>query len=529
MPGTETTPAVQGWEIWQNLEDGSCSRLPGTAPEDADLLKVLLANAVRALTEKPEALLALRSGRGGDDEPAERLLAGLAAMGLDGLIMDERSAGLLPPPYRTERIGFLPGILAEPFCAHRLEIEQAPAASVTPPARGQLWEEILRTIDHGDSPQRFQQVSIAGPAGAGKSHVINATAAWLAARGTSVARVSCLPSDVPGTFAPWRSLLAQTGGDGLAAAASDFGAELTLDPILVKNLVEFLAGSGLTDGEGDGGLSPLQYKDILPEFIAAVLVRLTTGKTTALVIDDIQWMDEGSHEVLEALNRAEPPLLVVLGRRGQPATGDLALGPMSPEEHRKLLAELSGYEEITDGLNSEIHRISGGLPLVSREAFAVMGKRRRLLNMGRTLDLAPAAKGTGGTRDQREMALTERFRDLSPRLRTLLGACAIWREPFSREQAKTTTIACHPDIDFAECWESSLLGEFIVAAPGVPGKFAFYHDLLREAALSLMGDRERAVGHGAALEWMTAQPPKSISPAEAGFHARESGRDAIAV
>jgi tetratricopeptide (TPR) repeat protein len=144
--------------------------------------------------------------------------------------------------------------------------------------------------------------------------------------------------------------------------------------------------------------------------------------------------------------------------------------------------------------------------------------------MGGTLDLAPAA---ASAESLHETPLTGRFRDLSPRLRSLLGACAIWREPFTKEQAETTAKACSPGIEFETCWASPLLGEFIVAAPGATGRFSFYHDLLREAALSLMADRDRAAGHGAALEWMTARP--DLSPAEAAFHARESGRDDIAV
>lgn len=512
---------VPTWEIWHLAADGPCQRLPGEAADPADLLKVLLAAATRLLEDDAAALLALRRAVPG--EPAEPLLEGLSAMGLDGLIMDERTAALLPPPYRAERIGFLPGILAEPFCAHRLEVSQPAAGRVEVPARAALWEDLRQRIAGGEG---FQEIRIAGPAGAGKSHLIGALVAWLVAQGRQVTRVSCLPTDVPGTFAAWRSLLAQAGGEALPAVIAAMGAELTLDPTLVRNLVRFLAEPVEAEAMPESGLSPLQHKDILPEFIAGVLARLTAGKSCAAVIDDIQWMDEGSHGVIEAVKRTGTPLLLVLGRRGQPTAGDIALGPMSAEEHRALLSELASGAEITGALNDEVRRISGGLPLVSREVFAMLGKRRRLLAMGGTLDLAPTDDRTP---DHDESPLTGRFRDLSPRLRSLLGACAIWREPFSRSQAETTAKACHPGIDFEACWTSPQLGEFLVAAPGAPGRFMFYHDLLREAALSLMPDRERAAGHGAALEWLTARPLKDLAPAEAAFHARESGRDEVAV
>ncbi|MCW1925475.1 hypothetical protein OKA05_23155 [Luteolibacter arcticus] len=511
------------WEIWRHEATDPCTKLPGETGDAADLLKVLLAEATTLLEKDASALLALRSGLTASSEPVSQLLEGLSAMGLDGLIMDERTAAQLPPPYRAERIGFLPGILSEPFCAHRLEVRKAVPQEVEAPARAVLWEKLQQRVDaQGDA---FLRVSISGSAGAGKSHLIGALAAWLASRGMEVARVSCLPTDVPGTFAAWRALLGQWGGDDLTAAIAATGAALTLDETLVKNLVRFLSEPVHAETD-DSGLSPLQYKDILPEFIAGVLARLVAGRPCAGIIDDIQWMDEGSHGVTEALEHAGVPMLLVLGRRGQPVPEDIVLGPMSVEEHRKLLAELSGHAEITDALNDEIHRVSGGLPLISREVYSVLSQRRRLIAMGGTLDLAPAP---ASAESAHETPLTGRFRDLSPRLRSLLGACAIWREPFTKEQAETTAKACSPGIEFETCWSSPLLGEFIVATPALPGRFSFYHDLLREAALSLMPDRDRAAGHGAALEWMMERPLRDLSPAEAAFHARESGRDDVAV
>lgn len=508
-----------GWGLWQRAADGTIRRLEEESGGE-DLLKVLLARATRLLESEPAALLVLRQ-----DGRAAELLEGLAAIGLDGLIVDERTAGMVPPPFRCARIGFLPGILAEPFCAYRLELRRAAAEPVATPARAGIWDEIRRQINGHEARGGFLRLSIAGPAGAGKSHLIGAVAALLAADGRPLARVSCLPTDVPGTFAAWRSLLGQIGGERLPAVVAGLGADRALDPSLVENLVRFLTGSA---DAPDNGLSPLQHKEILPDFIAGTLARLVAAEAAAAILDDIQWLDEGSQAVLGALGQCGAPFLLVLGRRGQPADGDIALGPMSLEEHRQLLSELSGYARITDELNGEIHRISQGLPLVSREVYAVLSKRRRLLAMGGTLDLAAEDKSAGSAASE-GMILTERFRDLSPRLRTLLGSCAIWREPFSKSQAKATALACGPGLDFEACWPSPLLGEFIVAAPGLPGRFSFYHDLLREAALSLMSGPEKVAGHGAALEWLTAGPAAAGSPATAAFHARESGRVAEAI
>lgn len=511
-----------GWGLWQRAADGAVRRLEEGAGGE-DVLKVLLAVASRRMESDPGTLMVLRrDGRAGE------LLEGLAAIGLDGLILDQRTAGLVPPPYRCTRIGFLPGILSEPFCAYRLEQGGAAAEPERCPARDTIWEEIRRRIDGHRARGGFLRLSLAGPAGAGKSHLIGAVAALLAAEGRPAARVSCLPTDVPGTFAAWRSLLGQIGGERLAGVVAGLGADRSLDPVLVASLADFLAGDAAGDEPSSRGLAPRQYKEILPEFIAATLERLAAEGAVAVILDDIQWLDEGSQEVLRVLERGGASLLLVLGRRGQPAAGDIGIGPMSLEEHRRLLAELSGHARITDGLNGEIHRISRGLPLVAREVFAVLSKRRCLLAMGGTLDLAAGAESSGIVPGE-GMVLTERFRELPPRLRTLLGACAIWREPFSRSQAMATALACGPGIDFDACWASPLLGEFIVPAPGLKGRFSFDHDLLREAALSLLAGPERMAGHGAALEWWSAATGAAGSAAVAAYHARESGRTGEAV
>lgn len=512
----------RGWGLWQGAVDGAVRQVDEHAGSD-DPLKVLLARATRILESDPDALLVLRR-----DEGAESLLGGLAAIGMKGLILDERTAGMVPPPYRCTRIGYLPGVLEVPFCAYRLELRRAAVEPVATPARAAVWEEIRGKIAGHEARGGFLQISIAGPAGAGKSHLIGAVARLLAADDRPLARVACLPTDVPGTFSAWRSLLSQIGGDRLPAAVAGLGGDRSLDPSLVENLSRFLTGPAEEPEDPDTGLSPLQYKEILPEFIAGTLERLTAAEPAAAILDDVQWLDEGSQSVISALERTGAPFLLVLGRRGQAAAGDIALGPMSLEEHRQLLSDLSGYAQITDELNGEIHRVSHGLPLVSREVYTVLSKRRRLLAMGGTLDLAAEDKSAGVTTAE-GLSLTERFRDLSPRLRTLLGACAIWREPFSKAQAQATALACSPGLDFEACWSSPLLGEFIVAADGLPGRFSFYHDLLREAALSLMTESGRVAGHGAALDWLTSGAAPAGSPAVAAFHARESGRVAEAI
>lgn len=499
-----------GWCVWKARPDGPCEARAGGG--DADALKILLAGATEELERDPAALMLL--GRGQLAAAAD-LLERLAAFELTGLILDEESAGILPPPHAAERIGFLPGFAgtAGPLCAYRLKGRIRMPEAAPPPVRDAMWTTIRESLSRNDGGGG-RCVRISGVAGAGKSHLLGAVRDWLAAQGVEVARAVCLPSDTPGTFPAWRAVLRDSLGTGLAAEIVRQGGESGLDPALVRSLGAFLDAPD----DGAAALSPLQYKEIVPEFIADLLARHAAEKECCAIIDDVQWMDEAGQQVIGILGRRRVALTLVLGRRGAPEDGDIVIGPMALDETRRLLAEHSGYERVTDGLAAEVHRISGGLPLVAREVLTLLGQRKQLLRLGGTLDLAPSG---GDAAARSGMELSERFRHLSPRLRGLLASCAVWREPFTREQAELTARAAAPEIDFEGGWASQQLGEYIVSTPGQPGRFSFYHDLLRVAALSLLGERERRAAHASAREWMAREGGRSL--AENAYHAREAG------
>ena len=107
--------------------------------------------------------------------------------------------------------------------------------------------------------------------------------------------------------------------------------------------------------------------------------------------------------------------------------------------------------------------MSGGLPLVAREAFAALRGGGGLRVVGRTVELAPGGierrEGLGA-----EVGLAHRLALLPAELRELLGCCGVWRRPFSREEAQRVA----PGLDgrFAAAWESPALEEFLVTKAG---------------------------------------------------------------
>ncbi|MDB5861249.1 MAG: hypothetical protein JWQ76_4938 [Ramlibacter sp.] len=110
-----------------------------------------------------------------------------------------------------------------------------------------------------------------------------------------------------------------------------------------------------------------------PDDFAALFARLAADKPLLLFVDDWQWADDASHQVLAALRkRADSRLLIVLSTRlnatsETPAAGDqtIALPPLGDEEAARLVAlRLPGADPFVAG---EICAQASGNPLFLEE------------------------------------------------------------------------------------------------------------------------------------------------------------------
>jgi DNA-binding CsgD family transcriptional regulator len=139
----------------------------------------------------------------------------------------------------------------------------------------------------------------------------------------------------------------------------------------------------------------------------ALLDELALGRPTVLVIEDVQWADDATLDVLTLLGRrigGLPALLVLTVRTGETAPGDplepllggLAAGPTAFVE----LAPLSraAVDELAGHAAGKVHRLTRGNPFLVSEllqceerpvprsiALAVAGRTARLADEARTL------------------------------------------------------------------------------------------------------------------------------------------------
>lgn len=243
-------------------------------------------------------------------------------------------------------IALLPQRRAEATAA---ESREEPAAVESYCSLGML--ERLRAETQPFEAGQVVWLSVTGPAGSGKSLQVQALLAALAKRGDLrqiVLRGACeaLADGAAVPFAPLQHCLAQHLKLDVAGLKKDgAGAEGFYD-LLLGPLAPLLSGEmGLEASERD-----------LFHFIARTLRQEAQRARVVLVIDDAQWLDEGTGALLQYLRQVLPPgapgsLLVLLSGRREPAavafgallplTREVTLSTLTAEQQRRLLAE--GY------------------------------------------------------------------------------------------------------------------------------------------------------------------------------------------
>jgi DNA-binding CsgD family transcriptional regulator len=276
----------------------------------------------------------------------------------------------------------------------------------------------------------------------------------------------------------------------VAAVAADAGCAVrtarasALESDLPYGLVGEALGGGIAVDTGD--------RHAVHGAVRDVLGRLAARRPLALLLDDVHWADPASAEALAALVRRPPPgrlLLGLAGRQGRlPAaitaavadaarTGAavrLALVPLSPEDAAELLG---------GAVPEALYATAGGNPFYLEElARAGFG--------------AASAGGHGGAvPDAVAAALAEELGSLPGDARRLLDAGAILGDPFAvavaGEVAELSDTAALAAVDVVTAAD-------LVRATATPGRFAFRHPLVREAAYAATGGGWRIAAHGRA-------------------------------
>jgi DNA-binding NarL/FixJ family response regulator len=290
------------------------------------------------------------------------------------------------------------------------------------------------------------------------------------------------------------------------------------------------------DGGGEEERAALQHERYRTHrAVRRLLEVLAQEQPLVLVLDDLQWADSGSLELLGALLRRPPaaPALIALAVRPRQLPEQLSaaleraqgsgfltridIGALSPDEARLLLGDA-----VSGGVAAALYDEAGGNPFYLQQLARALARRIEALPADGGIALA-------GVEVPRMVAaaLADELALLSDGARLALRGAAVAGDPFELELAAAA--AAIPEPEAVERLDE-LLAVDLVRPTDVPRRFRFRHPLVRQAVYEAAPGGWRLGAHERTATALAARG----APATARAHhveqaARHGDRAAIAV
>jgi hypothetical protein len=346
---------------------------------------------------------------------------------------------------------------------------------------------------------------IAGEAGIGKTSLLRAATARMSARGGRTAWGTCLAIDGSPGFWPWTQAI---GGLLREAGDSPIPADFADDAELVATIVPSVGTTSRREASERNRLLAMDATRRLLETLAADCPVL-------VVLDDLQWADPSSLELIDLITRS--PIRVGLGVIGAYRSDELSLSTrrqlsslVSSTEHFHVegldvdavrsLAERATGVPISYEVAAAAHDRTGGHPFFVRE-LALMG----------SLDAAGDERVPSAVRDaiERRVELLPQATIAVLEISALVGLTVLLDV--------VASALSFPTIDVDAAVKSALDAGVLTS---IDGEVRFAHDLLRETLHDRVGGTRRVELHtaiGSALEGRV-QRGVVVPPSELARH-----------
>ncbi|HEX8930489.1 MAG TPA: AAA family ATPase, partial [Actinomycetota bacterium] len=355
---------------------------------------------------------------------------------------------------------------------------------------------------------------VLGPAGVGKSRLVQAFLANVEGHGT-VLRGRCVEYGEGLTYWPIAEVIRQA-----AVASGPVGLrELLKGEEHAAFVVEGLAGMAGTAGQ-------TASREEVPWAVRRLFEALARGRPLAVVVDDLHWAEPALLDLLEHVARfaRDAPILLVGTARpelledrpdwgvGGPEVTVLPLEPLGEDECGRLIGNLLGGAGVSTGAAATIARAAGGNPLFIEELVAELIDRRVLVRSGddrweATADLAhvPIPAGVSAL-------LAARLDRLEVGERAVLERASVVGQVFDRQAVVALSPA--PERPAVGPRLAMLVRRQLLRAEGAdgpadgdaatagPGAFRFRHLLIRDVAYEALPKRRRAELHERLADWL---------------------------
>jgi tetratricopeptide (TPR) repeat protein/transcriptional regulator with XRE-family HTH domain len=243
----------------------------------------------------------------------------------------------------------------------------------------------------------------------------------------------------------------------------------------------------------------------LPHAVAQLLEASRGGRPAILMVDDIQWADEASAQVLHFLARqaAACPMLVIYAYRSEEVDNDerfarlveslrretgarrVALAPLEPGDTSALVAALAQSDTGASGLAARLHDETEGNPFF---LISIL----QSLSEGETLLEPRTSGGTGFLPDALRAAVRVRLAHVPKTLRPLLETAAVLGRRFDFDTLLEVTGKSEEQL--LEAVEALVKRHLLREEPD-GGVYDFSHDKVREVVYLDIGGARRRLLH----------------------------------
>ncbi len=429
----------------------------------------------------PEGLVAVFGAEAPRDDDALRAVRAAAELGLPaGVATGESVAGAGSVFTRAVELARLGGLQVDDRTRALVQHERRLDAPLV--GRTEELARLRAAFDAAKAERRCRVVTVLGEPGIGKTRLGRELTTALADEATTLVG-RCFSYGKGQTFLPLLDPLQEL--DLAAALADDPEGELATTRL-----------AALAAAQDVGTLGESYWA------LRRLLEALGRTKPVLLLLDDVHWAEPALLDLVDYLAErvADAPVLVVSLARPElerPAGEQLPLGPLTPDEARRLVAGLADLDEET---RERVVELADGNALYAEQLAAF------------------AAENGQGLPPTLEAVLAGRIGRLADSERRVIQRAAVAGREFSR--GVVAALSEEPvDAALSSLSRRSFVHPAATAEPGDDG-YRFHHVLLRDAAYATLTRADRAGLHERVADWLDRDGPGD--DALAGYHLEQA-------
>ena len=295
------------------------------------------------------------------------------------------------------------------------------------------------------------------------------------------------------------------------------------------SLLAALLSVPLGDAYPPLALAPQQLKDRTIRMLAGQFRRVATQQPVLYVLEDLQWVDPTTIELLNRLvaRVASMPVLVVLTFRpefeapwaGLSTVTSLVLNRLPPSQRTEMIARLAGEKTLPAHIVDQIRDRTDGIPLFIEELTKVVVES----GVPAADDHAARRSAAGAIPTTLTASLLARL-DRSPQMRRVAQIAAAIGRRFSHELI--SAIAGMPQQELDDALAQLVNAQLLFQHGDMPdAEYSFKHALVQDAAYGTLLRQRRQQVHAHITDTLEKRfaDVSTTQPALLAHHAAEAG------